>query len=70
VDTVCTAGITTVFNNERRINTPTTTASKANDVSVLRLRRERWAQELSSMLSANNASRTMVSSSVNSVCWF
>jgi hypothetical protein len=46
-------------------SSPTITACNPNDVSVVQLRRLRWAHEVSSRLSAN-----MMSSSVKSVCCY
>src|SRR6266404_378469 len=51
--------------NGSKSNNPTTNTCSPNEVSVIQLRRERWAYEVSSMLSAN-----MVSSLVKSCCCY
>ncbi|HTW31616.1 MAG TPA: hypothetical protein VMD76_08065, partial [Candidatus Sulfotelmatobacter sp.] len=68
VETVRANGKPTVVNSGTTSNTPTATACNPKEVSVSQLRRERFAHEFSSKLSANIASSnaacfTMVSSS-------
>ena len=70
VETVRADGKPTVFSTGNKSSRPMITACSPNDVSVVQLRRMRWAQEVSSMLSANIVSSNMTSSSVKSVCWY
>jgi hypothetical protein len=65
VETVRAAGSPMVFHSGNNSKQPTINACRPNDVNVVQLRRARWAQDVSSMLSAN-----IVSSSVKSVCWY
>jgi hypothetical protein len=65
VETVRAAGSPIVFHSGNNSKQPMINACSPNDVSVVQLRRARWAQDVSSMLSAN-----IVSSSVKSVCWY
>src|ERR1051326_5925657 len=51
VDTVCADGNPTVFHSGITSSTPMASASSPNEVRVVQLRRERWAQEASSRLS-------------------
>ena len=53
VDTVLAIGMPTPPSNEIRSNDPMATACSPNEVKVVQLRREYWAQEVSSKLSAN-----------------
>jgi hypothetical protein len=65
VETVRAAGRPMVFHSGNNSRPPMITACSPNDVNVVQLRRARWAQDVSSILSAN-----IVSSSVKSVCWY
>ncbi len=64
VETVRTEGRPTVFHSGKRRSTPITSASSPNELRVVQLRRVRWANEVSSRLSANIVSSDMASSSV------
>ena len=70
VETTRADGRPTVFNTGNKSSRPMITACSPNDVSVVQLRRMRWTQEVSSMLSANILSSNMASSSLKSVCWY
>ncbi len=65
VETVRAAGSPMVFHSGNNSRQPIIAACSPNDVKVVQLRRARWAQDVSSMLSAN-----IVSSSVRSVCCY
>src|ERR1700691_4632851 len=68
VETVRADGRPTVLNTGSRSRSPRASTCNPNEVSVVQLRRVRWAQEVSSMLSAksefNAALSTIVSSSM------
>jgi hypothetical protein len=56
VETVRADGNPTVFHSGSKSNNPITTTCNPNEVSVIPLRRARWAHEVSSRLSANMVS--------------
>jgi hypothetical protein len=55
VETVRADGNPTVFHNGSNSSRPISAACSPNEVKVVQPRRERWAQEASSKLSANMA---------------
>jgi hypothetical protein len=64
VETVRADGRPTVFSTGSNSSRQITTACTPNEVKVVQLRRARWAQEVSSMLSVKMVSSNIVSSNI------